>query len=305
MFDFSHLPSNATVSEYVFKINAYVLNTTVRPHVWHKPPNAKLVFMFCIGGGGGGAAGQSGSGYQYGGGGGGSGNISQALFPAHVIPNSLFIYPHSFSSSVSGAGGDGWGSSGSPGINISVAISAMGAGTGNPGLNNHFVEATGGGGGAFDGAGSGGTGGNAALINHAFYVIRQNGRAGTWGNGVSGPAADTSIGNAVPILGGGGGGTVYTGPINRAGAGFTSEIPLVVPSISGGAAGSSDNASSGIKLPFLTTGGCGGGGVNSGAGGRGGNAGGYGAGGGGGGGGGSTGGRGGDGGPGYACIIAW
>lgn len=305
MFDFSHLPQNAVVSEYVF--NASENTSSVRPRAWHKPPNARLVFMFLIGGGGGGAGGVAGTAgtSRSGGGGGGSGAISQGLFMASSLPSMLYIYAHGAGAARSGLGGAS-ATSGSAGPHIAIG-NYPGTGTAQPSALIQYLEAFGGGGGTTSAAGSGGTAlsANAVLANHAIYWSSVAGRAGTWvSNGLPGT---TSIGTASPILGGGGGGGVLTGvPTVFSGAGFTSEIPAILPDIAGGLASSGLDASSGVRLPFVSVGGAGGGANDNGTGGRGGNGVGYGAGGGGGGAGVTgQGGRGGDGGPAYACIIAW
>jgi len=305
MFDFSHLPQNAVISEYVFNMRG---PDTRHPFVWNKPPNCKLVFMIAIGGGGGGSGSFPGvsDSSRNGGAGGGSGSISQALYLAASLPTTLYLS----SFAPSGANGSGvGGASGQPGesgssVAISNYVSQLVSGA-TPLIT--FLVAAGGGGGSPTVAGIAGaatvlsTG--AVLSNISIYAISIAGRAGTWV--ATGLPSTTSIGTASPILGGGGGGGVLTGtPTVFNGAGFTSEIPFILPSIDGGLASSGLDAPSGVRLPFVIVGGSGGGAVNTGTGGRGGNAGGYG-GGGGGGGAGTTGGRGGDGGPAYACIIAW
>ena len=305
MFDFSHLPQNAVVSEYV--LNASQSTASVRPYVWNKPPNAKFVFMHLIGGGGGGAGGAAGSAgtSRNGGGGGGSGAISQALFLSLSLPNLLYVYPHGAGSIRNGLGGAS-NSSGTGGPHIGVS-NYPGSGTAQPNALIQYLEAFGGGGGTTTAVGAAGTAltTNATLANHAIYWRSVAGRAGTWA--ATALPSTTSIGTASPILSGAGGGGVLTGvPTVFNGAGFTSEIPAILPSIDGGLASSAADASSGVRLPFVSVGGCGGGANNNGPGGRGGNGVGYGAGGGGGGAGVTgQGGRGGDGGPAYACIIAW
>lgn len=289
MFDFSHLPQNAVVSQFI--------GPSSGPSVWNKPPNARLVFMLAIGGGSGG-----GSGYFAtsggGGGGGGSGSITQALFLAHMIPSTLFVY-------FSGSSGRGSQSSLYSTAGANVQISNYGSN--NPGNEAVFLRANGAsyatsggssGGGTFGSGGGAVTSSTAALINHAIYFSSTAGRAGALGS--QGSGGSVSIGTGIPIIGGAGGGGG-----GAAGGDFTSEIPFILPTISGGAGTTGEPGSNGVMLPFLFLGGTGGGSEStSGLGGVGGSAIGYGA---GGGGGGSSPNYtpGGNGGPAYACIIAW
>lgn len=307
MFDFSHLPENAVISEYVIRH----ISQTGRVQAWNRPINAKYVFILLIGGGGGGQAGVAGAAgtTRSGGYGGGSGAISQALFLAKDLPETLLVNANPASGNVTpGAGGTGSGNSGSNGLTILIVNYSNIAQPHS--ARPSFMQANGGAGGA-SGGGSGGAAmlppsvsdGNSALLAHAIYFSSTAGRAGTGAFSGNLPS-DISIGTANPYLGGAGSGGVVAGtpPIVYPGAGFTSEIPLTLPSIVGGQAA----IANGMRLPFVSVGGLGGGSSDAGSGGRGGNGVGYGAGG-GGGGAGVTGqsGRGGDGGPAYACIIAW
>lgn len=307
MFDFSHLPQSTVINEYLF-VRAEVTSIPTRPHVWAKPPNCRFVFMLLMGGGGGGSGGVAGAAgtSRSGGGGGGSGGISQALFLSSSIPSSLYVMPYSTVNPASGAGGAS-NTAGSPGVSIAIANYPSG-GISAPSASVNFLVAAAGEGGLTNNAGNGGatvSATNCALVDHAIYYSFIGGRNGTWvANGLPG---NTSIGTSSPRLGGSGGGGVLTGiPTAFNGAGFTSEIPAILPDIAGGLASSALNASSGVRLPFVSVGGAGGGANDNGPGGGGGNGVGYGAGGGGGGAGiTGQGGRGGNGGPAYACIIAW
>lgn len=299
MFDFSHLPQNAVLSEYVF--NSYGITAS---QIWTKPPNVRFVLMLGIGGGGGGAGGVAGTAgtSRNGGGGGGSGAMITALYLAHEIPNRLIINPYSNSTNA----GNG-GASNSAGVaGVSVLIMNYTSNT-TPVQNVRFLSVGGGAGGTTTSGGSGtGTSiSDSPLSARAIFRSITPNRTGTWvANGLP---SSTSIGTGLPILGGSGGGGVLAGtPTVFNGAGFTSEIPAILPDIAGGLASSGLDASSGVRLPFVSVGGAGGGANDNGTGGRGGNGVGYGAGGGGGGAGVTgQGGRGGDGGPAYACIIAW
>lgn len=302
MFDFSHLPQNAVISEYVFR--THTTSGPRSPMVWSKPPQCRFVFMLAIGGGGGGGQGNAGSSgtSRSGGGGGASGTITQALFLAWSIPNNLYLYTYGNAGPAPGAGGFG-ATAGGRGSTVAIANYA---GAATPSAIIQYLDATGGGGGSLTAAGTAGavaTTSTSVLIGHSIYFSSVAGRAGTFAT--NGLPANTSLGTGLPILGGGGGGGVLAGaPTVFNGAGFSSDIPAILPSIAGGLASSALDASSGVRLPFISVGGAGGGGNDNGPGGRGGNGVGYGAGG-GGGGAGTTSGRGGDGGPGYACIIAW
>ena len=262
--------------------------------------------MLAIGGGGGGGPGNSDSSgtSRSGGGGGASGTITQALFLAWSIPNNLYLYTYDSAGPEPGAGGYG-ATAGGRGSTVAIANYA---GAATPSAVIQYLDATGGGGGDLTAAGTAGavaTTSTSALIGHSIYFSSVAGRAGTFAT--NGLPANTSIGTALPILGGGGGGGVLAGtPTVFNGAGFTSQITTIMPSIPGGLASSALDASSGVRLPFLSVGGAGGGASDDGQGGRGGNGVGYGAGGGGGGAGVTgQGGRGGDGGPAYVLIIAW
>ena len=305
MYDFSHLPRNAVVSEYVIRH----ISETGRFWVWNKPTYAKYVFILLVGGGGGGQGGGFGSAgtTRSGGAGGGSGAISQALFIAQSLPETLLLNANPASGNTTpGSGSANISNGGSPGLTILISNHRNIA---QPHLaRSSFMHANAGGGGNNVG-GTGGTAmlapslsdGNSALLAHAVYFSSNAGRDGTGAFSGNLPP-DISIGTGSPYLGGAGSGGVRTGtpPTVNPGAGFTSEIPFIIPSIAGGQA----TTGNGVRLPFVSVGGLGGGSSDAGTGGRGGNGVGYGAGG-GGGGAGVTGGRGGDGGPAYACIIAW
>lgn len=290
MFDFSHLPQNATISEFIGPSGI---------RTWQKPPNTTLVFMMCIGGGGGGGTGNGqGSTTSAGGGGGGGGGLTQALFLSSALPNSLYVV-FDGNTGASGTAGAAVFINNYPSTSaasVTKYIQANGGGLGGPGASAN--------------GGSAGSGGavvsntTASLINTALYYNSQAGRAGIAGS--TSAQTNQSIGAALPILGGcgGGGGTAAATP--NAGGGFTSDIPLLVPNIAGGVTGGAPAGNSLLlNRPFLSIGGMGGGSSQTTPGGTGGTASGYGAGGGGGGAGTPTSSAGGRGGPAYACIIVW
>lgn len=292
MFDFSHLPNNANVWEFPYQGNPGAPAGISTNMAWQKPSNAKFILMIAIGGGQGGDGGGNGASgtSRSGGSGGGSGAFTIALFHSFDVAQILYI---SFGTATGSGGSSGL----SGGSGASVNICNVRAGVD---ISRYCFS-----------SGRSGSGSNATtistanLLSKSIFFASVDGRFGTFAT--NGLPANTSIGTASPILGGGGGGGVLTGvPTAFNGAGFTSEIPAILPDIAGGLASSALDASSGVRLPFVSVGGAGGGANNNGTGGRGGNGVGYGAGGGGGGAGVTgNGGRGGDGGPAYACIIAW
>jgi hypothetical protein len=289
MFDFSHLPENATVSEF-----PAIGGGTYR--VWHKPPNCRLVFMLVIGSGGGGSGGVTG-GSVAGGRGGGSGGITQALYLASDIPNTLYVrMPDGATGGSAGSPGGSGGGGANPSVRNTATLPAS------P-LNVLIIAS-----GAFGGTTSSpGTGGPAATTTDAPYLSKSiyfaSAAGNSGGSSSSGSSGtDRSIGTTSPILGGCGGGG-KTATLAFFGGTFSSEIPLIVPSIPQSVQGI--NGSQGYRLPFLFLGGCGGFSSNISNGGDGGHACAFGGGGGAGGSANTLGGSGGNGGPAYICIIAW
>jgi hypothetical protein len=71
----------------------YAAGTTAW-QTWQKPRNCKFIWIMCIGGGAGGnSGGGNNSTNVSGGGSGGSGAITRALFPANILPDTLYIQP--------------------------------------------------------------------------------------------------------------------------------------------------------------------------------------------------------------------
>jgi hypothetical protein len=288
MFDFSHLPQNAVVSEFSSNPGSYC--------IWNKPPNCSLIFMLAIGGGGGGArgVGTTSTSGRLGGGAGSSGAISQALFLSSSIPNTLMVrFGPGTGKGQEPSGGGAGGSTVSirnyPVSTVSSVVFLI-ANSGLLGSNSSSVA-----------GGAAATTTDCPLASHAIYFTSTAGRLGWQGNVSS---TDVSIDTSSPILPGASGGGDSVGILDTGGS-FISQVQQILPDIPGGATPGGDG-SSGVRLPWLAVGGTGGGaGVSFG--GRGGNGASYGA---GGGGGGSAqvlnqGGSGGDGGAPYACIIAW
>jgi hypothetical protein len=86
MLDLFHIPSN-TDSTKIFYANSGSWQT------WEKPRNAKFIQIFCLGGGAAGGAGVRGvaGSTRAGAGGGGSGGIAKALYPAFLLPDTLYV----------------------------------------------------------------------------------------------------------------------------------------------------------------------------------------------------------------------
>ncbi len=240
---------------------------------WTKPKNAKFIQILAIGGGGGGGAGwgafsNSGSG----GGGGGSGAISSGIFPANVLPDTLYVMV-----GTGGAGGSlARGSNGSNGTATYVAITntVVSAIT----LNEVLLLANGGNAGSgglssisTPGA-AGGTGGaisSDTLFGKLGVNSYYSGQAGANG-GFTTPTSGSSITIANIVTGGAGGGGLTTGGVGTNGGNINGAG--IVPLVSGGTSGTTPtqcDASSGYsilpsinssnKMPMVFTGGAGGG----------------------------------------------
>jgi hypothetical protein len=330
MIDFFDIPNISNTQVFY----AQVSGNTSPWQTWQKPKNCRIVNFFVLGGGGGGGAGRSSnSNTACGGGGGGSSSSTSALFPANLLPDTLFILVGS-----GGAGGlssaasnGGTGATGS----ISYVSTNFGfgfLGTGYTSNNNVLltsgdVPATGGNGGRLsDNTGAAGVAGTVfSTTNGLFsYLGILNTKAGQNGTAGSFNANASNI-TSVEITSGGAGGGGSSSSFSSFRGGWVNNTNIsIIPSISGGSAGLGSNSTNGgsgfislnpsslvsNKYPFVTTGGAGGGGstnngvgsFNSGNGGVGG----YGSGGGGGGGAyngvGGDGGRGGDG---IVIITCW
>ena len=87
MLDLFHIPSNTDNTKIFYAQGATAWQT------WQKPRNAKFIQIFCLGGGasgGSGVRGVAGS-VRAGAGGGGSGGIAKALYPAFLLPDTLYV----------------------------------------------------------------------------------------------------------------------------------------------------------------------------------------------------------------------
>ena len=248
---------------------------------WQRPRNCKFIWIMCIGGATGGYGGTSSAGFN-GGSGGGAGAVTRALFPANVLPDTLYVQP--------GVGGTGGAPDGLPtnGTRSFVVINPSGS---SPAVMNIVC-----------------TSGTAAPSFTTGETVAAVAAAGllSLGNFTS-TAGPNAGGNASPLstiitcqgcLGGGS----SAGTENGSSVLATSLSPL----ISGGTT-ASPNAANGIWnwKPMFGLGGAGGAGSVSGVvGGNGGN-GAYGCGGGGGGSSSAGGGRGGRGGDGLVIITTF
>lgn len=275
--------------------------------IWQKPPNAKIVSIFCLGSGGGGGGGMPGTATtaRRGGGGGGSGAFSHGTFAATQLPDILYVLP--------GAGG----TAGTPTTNggggalsyVSVQpnITAI-----NILMQSGTAAATGGNTGSNSGtAGVGSTAWTGSILVNLGLATAQ---AGTNGGAGAISVVATNITPTTIVCGGPSGGNTSTSVAfaggDVVGSGF-------INTVSGGALGSGSTAGgngsdgylpnllSTLKAsPVIFTAGSGGGASVSGQGGNGG-AGSYGCGGAGGGAGftglAGNGGKGGDG----LVIISW
>lgn len=255
---------------------------------WQKPRNCKFIWMMCLGGGSaGGGGGQPTGGIQAG----ATGAITRVLFPANVLPDTLFVQPGPGGSGgipPAGAGGNGNRSF------VSIAPSSATA------MNVVCVSGTA----AAVGASSGVNGvGETAASTAVAGLLSLGNFTSIAGISSLGAVTVTPFGTS-PLCAGGNGGTV-----NVSGGSGIASVDLgtfQTPALAGGAQNSGVEGANGIFSwkPFYSLGGAGGGSNNAGVGGKGGN-GAYGSGGGGGGGGSTAGGRGGNGGDGLVIIATF
>jgi hypothetical protein len=252
----------------------YAAGTTAW-QTWQKPRNCKFIWMMCIGGGNGGFGMTTSaiSAVQAG----GSGAVTKALFPANVLPDTLFIQP-----GVGGTGGAGGGNNGGIGGRSYVSVAASSA----TAMNLVCLSGT------APGIFSDGEG--VATVALAGLL--------SLGNFQTIAGETSTVGTKTPLI------TTITccGGSNIAGSAGNSILATTIsPLISGGAIGGGVG-SDGIWSwkPMYGLGGAGGGGNSAGTGGRGGD-GGYGCGGGTGGYGTVAGGPGGKGGDGLVIIATF
>lgn len=308
--DFFDLPNLASQNNFFFA-NGSIWQ------VWNKPQNCKFVYIFAIGGGSGGGGGRTSAlNTATGGGGGGSSAITTGLYPASMLPDTLYIQV--------GLGGLGGIASANGNAGALSYISAQPNTTAlNIIIQNGSVGATGGGAGGSSVAGTGGVGGT-AWANSSFVfgnlglITTNTGQTGATGGSQNNNGS--SVTPTLCITGGAGGGGVSSSTAGSSHLGGNITGTGFLNSVIGGTNDTTDgtqNGSNGYQsinsllissdVPMFFTGGAGGGSANTSArvGGKGGN-GSYGSGGGGGGGStNGTGGAGGNGGDGLVLITCW
>jgi hypothetical protein len=296
MLDINFIP-NQQDSVKIF----YAAGTTAW-QTWQKPRGCKFIWMMCIGGGAGGGGGPIG---DIGAGAGGSGGVVRALFPANVLPDTLYVQ-----TGLGGGGGAGgdvntWTSGGSGGKSfISVAPTSA--------VSTNIVCTSGGAtSAASNNDNAGGAGESIATVSQAPILNLGNFLAIAGQAGAPAATSITPLGTTITCGGAGGG---YGAFVTPGAGGNISPVNLGIsstPTISGGPATGGVAGESGIAnwKPLYFLGGAGGGGgiVSGGKGGNGA----YGSGGGGGGGsasvanGGIIGGAGGKGGDGLVIIATF
>jgi hypothetical protein len=259
---------------------------------WYKPNKAAYVWIMCIGGGAGGFGGGV-FGSAFNASGGGSGGLSKGLFPANVLPDTLYVNV-------------GSGSLGAAGSSINAQLTSTAAGRSIVAIQP-----------SFDSIGivlaSGAAPAIAASAESTFSIVVNSTVSGLMHHGilsnVGGQGGNVTTPFTVTMITGGaqgGSGTPATAGSTIAASAIGN---YVTPAITGGSSGSpGTNGAHGIWNwnPMYGLGGAGGGGSTSGNGGNGGN-GAFGCGGGGGGGAASgfTGGNGGKGGDGLVFIATF
>lgn len=77
-------------SQYQDSVKIYYPTDTATWQLWQKPRNCKFIWIMCIGTGGFGITNSSGGGGAIGG---GAGAVTRALFPANVLPDTLYVRP--------------------------------------------------------------------------------------------------------------------------------------------------------------------------------------------------------------------
>ena len=313
MIDIFNITDNSTNNQIFYAVSS----GSTQWQTWQKPNGTKMIHIYVLGGGGGGGAGRTGViNTGAGGGGGGSTAISIGLFPACMLPDTLYI-------SV-GKGGLG-GSANTAGTAGELSYVSVSASTNVTAILMQSGDAGAGGGGAGTSSIAGSGGIASTIWSYANDIWPQLGQisaivgvAGSNGGPTSNVGVSTTL--ALPVSGGAGGGgessnasSFNGGNINSTMYGFTTLIGGVADatgSTINGTAGytySFPSFNSSTRGPMLFTGGAGGGGANTTA--RTGGSGGIGSFGSGGGGGGAsyngTGGSGGNGGGGLVIITCW
>lgn len=319
MIDIFNLPDKSSYNQ-VYRVNS---SGSTGWQSWSKPNNASFVYILCIGGGAGGGGGRGNTNNSgAGGGGGGSSAFSAGVFPASLLPDTLFV-----SVGKGGVGGTGGavntnGGIGGSGEHSYVSVIPSTATTAVL-MKNGDTAPTGGGGGTSSVIGAAGTAGTIWTYSTSFIFPQLGqvnpvaGQAGVTGGSAAG-GVGSSITITLPISAGAGGGGNSSGGATANGGNITGSG--IIPTLIGGTANSAtviegshgmgdqiDGFGGNSQFPLFYTGGAGGGSSSTASrvGGFGGD-GGHGC---GGGGGGSAqnaaGGGGGDGGHGLVIITCW
>ncbi len=222
MIDVFNIP-NIGSSSKAFLPNGNVWQT------WQKPNNARFIYFYVIGAGGSGGGGRTGGvNTGGGGGGGGSSSISVGLYPAHLLPDILYIQVGLGSA---GAPANTGGSSGALSyVSVQPNTTAI-----NIVMQSGAAAAGGGGGGTTSLGGSAGVAGTVwAYTNNPIaklgMVSSTAGQAGAAGGGTS--AVGLSITPTLTVTGGAGGGGESSSASSYAGGNITGSGFL--PTISGG-----------------------------------------------------------------------
>jgi len=321
MIDIFNIPDKS-VNSQIFRTNS---SGATGWETWSKPNNVSFVNILCIGGGAGGGGGRGNSNNSGGGGGGGgSSAFSLGVFPASLLPDTLFVQVGK--GGTGGLGGivNGNGGIGGSGEHSYVSVIPSTATTAVL-IKNGDTAPTGGGGGTSSLTGSAGAAGTIWVYYTSFIfpqlgqVFPVAGQAGVIG-GSSAGGIGTSVTLTIPLSGGAGGGGNSAGGATANGGNITGTG--IIPTVIGGTANSATiglieggrglgenipTTNSSSPVPLYFTGGAGGGSSSTAS--RVGGSGGDGSIGSGGGGGGSAqnaaGGNGGEGGNGIIIITCW
>jgi hypothetical protein len=240
-FDF---PKDTIVDQYLVGM------PTTDWTMWTKPANCNFIYILAVGGGGGGGGGTTGGQASLGNSGAGSGSYGVIACPANLFPDNVYIQ-------VGRGGIGGNGANGNIGGNTIIACHPS-----NSSINNILTAA----GGQFGYGSATNTIGTIGSVGNTMRGVGQVNRgSGTTAGAIS---SEAGLASGSPIYSGGGGGG--TGPY-LTGGGMNSpylNIPAV-PNTPSGVTGVNGYVAS--YKPLVVFGGCGGGGVSSGAGGNGGN----------------------------------
>jgi hypothetical protein len=273
MLDFSHIPSQQQ--------QTFTFYATGNWQIWNKPRNAKFIEIFCLGGGAAGGSGYRGTGVanRTGAGGGGSGGIARAIYPAFLLPDTLFIQVGAGGASVAGTTG----TSGTTGTTGGISYVSLAPST--TAINILAQSSTAGAaGGVAVGSNTTNAGGVAATIwtvgSAPFTVLgvltlTAGVAGGVSTNASTGVITDIQALGANIITGGAGGGSTNNVTVGSysatAGGSIISASVLLLSKVNGGLTGSIIGAGNpgdsgyGSLMPFCGVGGAGGSGQASGS----------------------------------------